>query len=77
MTLRLVGKSTRRVLIHLVPQETLDEALSDDALADQVAKDCGDRMHDPSWCPICDARRDGIEAYRTAVYQAVLKERSP
>ena len=41
--------------------------LADDALAISIAHRCCDPHHDGRWCPTCDARNAGIEAYREAV----------
>jgi hypothetical protein len=41
--------------------------LRDDALAARVAADCHDKAHDERWCPTCEARGAGIEAYRAAL----------
>ena len=41
--------------------------LYDDDLATRIGKDCHDPHHDPRWCPTCEARLDGIDAYRQAV----------
>jgi len=56
------------------------ERVQDDGLADRVAGDCGDSHHDDRWCPTCEARRAGIEAYRqrvrgaTAAPEAAVQE---
>lgn len=41
--------------------------LNDKALADRIAAGCHDPHHDDRWCATCEARADGIDAYRRAV----------
>ena len=53
--------------------------VGDDGLAGRVATDCHDPSHDDRWCPTCEARGDGIEAFQFAVLhpdKAAAKENS-
>ena len=47
--------------------EAIVDRLGDDDLADKAGKDCHDPDHSDNWCLSCDARHDGIEAYRLAL----------
>ena len=49
--------------------------LNDDALAIAIAHDCHDTAHDDRWCATCEARRDGIEAYREELQRRINAER--
>jgi len=53
------------------PKLGLLELLDDDDLAKRVAVDCHDPHHDDRWCPTCEARRDGIEAYQRALREVL------
>ena len=50
--------------------EAIVERLSDNDLADRVATNCHDGAHDERWCAACEARGDGIDEYREAVFNA-------
>ncbi len=45
--------------------------LADDALADRIARDCHDEGHHPAWCPTCNSRDSGIEAYRAVLRKEI------
>lgn len=49
----------------------IQSLLNDDALAISIAKDCHDTAHDDRWCATCEARRDGIEAYREEIQRRI------
>ena len=50
-----------------VRSEPLLALLEDDLIAEAIASDCHDPGHDPRSCPTCEARTDGIDAYRTEI----------
>jgi len=54
-----------------VNMERLLEILQDDCLADHIAEDCHDPAHLAPCCPTCEARADGIDAYRAQVLKMV------
>lgn len=61
-----------RVLEHPV-YVRLVAAIRDEKRATRIAHDCHDPAHDVRWCGACDARSDGIDAYREAL-ERVIKE---
>lgn len=50
------------------------DILKDDTLAIKIARDCFDPAHDDRWCSTCEARIDGIEAYREYILGFVEEE---
>ena len=57
-----------RVLLAEVRRlEGVVEKLGDDGFANSIGRDCHDPQHDDRWCATCDARLDGIYAYRAAL----------
>ena len=61
-------EEARRVFAKLSARDaTIAKLLNDDEIADRIATDCHDPQHDDRWCSTCDARMNGILAYRKAI----------
>ena len=58
---------TMTLACQLADAQAILVRLADDALAISIAHTCCDPHHDGRWCPTCDARSAGIEAYREAL----------
>ena len=50
--------------------QAIVDRLNDNDLADRVMVRCNDPAHDERWCGTCEARGEGIDAYRLAVLNA-------
>lgn len=67
------GELTTRVALLLGAADEIDRleriatVLNSDEFAARVARQCNDPQHDDRWCPTCEGRDAGIDAYRTAV----------
>ena len=48
--------------------------IKDDELAKKIATKCNDKAHDNRWCPTCERRGDGIEAYREMLLRIINEE---
>ena len=57
-----------------VRSEPLLAILEDDIIAENIATDCHDPDHDPRSCPTCEARTDGIDAYRTEIMKRIANK---
>ena len=59
-----------------VRSEPLLALLEDDIIAENIATDCNDPYHDPRSCPTCEARTDGIDAYRAELMNRLANAES-
>jgi|GEM_PF-3165490 len=62
--------------INKVALEEVRSILDDKDLMDTIGRDCHDPYHERRWCSTCEARLNGIDAYRNAILQ-LLNEDSP
>ena len=57
-----------------VDMACLEAAIEDDDLAREIAGECHDKSHDIRWCPTCESRGNGIDAYRTMLLRIINEE---
>jgi len=70
----LIDKQAILSLIDSVPSEevkTFIGILNNNKLADAIARDCHDKLHDERWCGTCEIRESAIFDYRESIRKAL------